>query len=83
MSPLASGNWNNNANAGVFYRNWNNNRSNDNNEYGFRVARPDSVSILTFRRERLETKGACHPARQGEIRLAGRSSILGRKSAHA
>lgn len=38
-----SGNWNNAANAGVFYRNWNNNRSNDNNNAGFRAA--DYVSI--------------------------------------
>jgi len=35
---LASGNWNNAANAGVFYRNWNNNRSNDNNNIGFRAS---------------------------------------------
>jgi hypothetical protein len=32
-----AGNWNNAANAGVFYRNWNNNRSNDNNNNGFRA----------------------------------------------
>jgi hypothetical protein len=35
---LASGNWNNAAKAGVFYRNWNNNRSNDNNNIGFRAS---------------------------------------------
>ena len=35
---LASGNWNNAAKAGAFYRNWNNNRSNDNNNIGFRCS---------------------------------------------
>lgn len=38
LFPMASGNWNNAANAGVFYRNWNNVRSNDNNNVGFRAA---------------------------------------------
>ncbi len=37
-----SGNWNNAANAGVFYRNWNNNRSNDNTNNGFRSCDYDS-----------------------------------------
>lgn len=35
---LASGNWNDAAKAGAFYRNWNNNRSNDNNNIGFRCS---------------------------------------------
>ena len=43
LLPIASGNWNNAANAGVFYRNWNNNRSNDNNNYGFRASDYASV----------------------------------------
>ncbi|WP_415034861.1 hypothetical protein [Azonexus sp.] len=38
LFPMASGNWNDAAKAGVFYRNWNNNRSNDNNNVGFRAA---------------------------------------------
>lgn len=38
MFPICGGNWNNTANAGVFARNWNNNRSNDNNNNGFRAA---------------------------------------------
>lgn len=38
LFPIASGNWNNAADAGLFYRNWNNNRSNDNNNYGFRAS---------------------------------------------
>ena len=45
MFPLGSANWNNGSNAGVFYRNWNNYRSNDNDNYGFRACdyfpRPD------------------------------------------
>lgn len=36
MFPHVGGNWNNNANAGLFYRNFNNNRSNANNNYGCR-----------------------------------------------
>lgn len=44
--PIASGNWNNAAKAGVFYRNWNNNRSNDNNNVGFRAC--DYAACLTF-----------------------------------
>ena len=39
---MASGNWNNSANAGVFFRNWNNDRSNDNNNVGFRSADYDA-----------------------------------------
>jgi len=35
---MTAGNWNESANAGVFYRNLNNNRSNDNNNNGFRAA---------------------------------------------
>lgn len=46
LFPIAAGNWNNGANAGVFYRNWNNHRSNDNNNVGFRAS--DYVACLTF-----------------------------------
>ena len=38
MFPIVGGNWNNNANAGVFYRNFNNNRSNDNTNNGCRAS---------------------------------------------
>lgn len=38
MFPLASYNWNDNTNAGVWYRNFNNYRNNDNNNVGFRAA---------------------------------------------
>jgi hypothetical protein len=37
MFPLCAGNWNNTSNAGVFCRNWNNNRTNANNNNGFRA----------------------------------------------
>lgn len=47
--PIASGNWNDAAKAGVFYRNWNNNRSNDNNNIGFRAADYNADSDLKFR----------------------------------
>lgn len=36
FKKLVAGNWNNTSNAGLFYRNLNNNRSNSNNNYGFR-----------------------------------------------
>ncbi|MGJ9460135.1 hypothetical protein [Oceanobacillus sp. CF4.6] len=36
--PLRGGNWNNGANAGVFYLNLNNERSNSNSNIGFRSA---------------------------------------------
>ena len=48
LSPLASGSWNNAGGAGVFYRNWNNNRSNDNNNVGFRAADYDAFADLTL-----------------------------------
>lgn len=46
LFPFASGYWNNGSKAGVFYRNWNNNRSNDNNNVGFRAS--DYAACLTF-----------------------------------
>ena len=49
LFPIASGNWNNTSNAGVFYRNWNNYRSNSNNNYGFRAADYFADPVLTFR----------------------------------
>lgn len=48
LFPMASGNWDNAGNAGVFYRNWNNNRSNDNNNVGFRAADYDAFADLTL-----------------------------------
>ena len=38
LVPYASGNWNNAANAGVFYRNWDYPRSSVNSYCGFRCA---------------------------------------------
>lgn len=38
LVPLSAGNWNNGSNAGVFYRNLNNNRGNSNNNYAACVA---------------------------------------------
>lgn len=39
MLPIAGGNWNNNANAGVFTVNLNNTSGNANNNYGARAVR--------------------------------------------
>ena len=36
MAPLSSGNWNNSSSAGSWYLNLNNNRTNSNNNIGFR-----------------------------------------------
>lgn len=48
---MSAGNWSNAANAGVFYRNLNNNRSNDNNNAGFCAAdysfKPDTTKVDT------------------------------------
>ena len=43
MFVIASGNWSNGSDAGVWNRNWNNHRTNSNNNVGFRAAayRPD------------------------------------------
>lgn len=38
MFPIASGNWSNGSNAGLFYRNFNNYRSNDNNNAAARAS---------------------------------------------
>jgi hypothetical protein len=38
MLSVCCGNWNNAASAGLFYRNFNNNRSNDNNNASFRAS---------------------------------------------
>lgn len=38
--PICGGNWNNTGNAGVFYVNLNNPRSNANDNIGFRSALP-------------------------------------------
>ena len=38
--PIAGGNWRNTSNAGVFYLNLNNTRSNSNSNIGFRSALP-------------------------------------------
>ena len=46
LFPIASGYWNNDTSAGVFHRNWNNNRSNDNNNVGFRAS--DYAACPTF-----------------------------------
>lgn len=47
----SAGNWSNSANAGSFYRNLNNNRSNDNNNNGFRggdyFSIPDTTEVDT------------------------------------
>ena len=62
MFLIGSGNWNNGSNAGVFARIWYSFRSARGSGVGFRCAFSDSVSILTFLLEILETKGVSYPA---------------------
>lgn len=64
LVPNFAGNWNNGADAGVFNRNFNNNRSNDNNNVGFRAA--DCGSSLRVQKGQTGTIGIECPAR-GEI----------------
>ena len=57
------GNWNNGANAGVFYLNGNNARSNSNTNIGFRPALASFVTICGLRLSRnSKAKGTHFPA---------------------
>jgi hypothetical protein len=51
---LSSGNWNNSSNAGVWNVNWNNNRTNSNNNVSFRC---DYNSVLKPRKRTVELQG--------------------------
>jgi hypothetical protein len=53
---LSGGNWNNDSNAGVWNVNWNNNRTNSNNNVGFRC---DSNSVLKPRIKRAVELQGC------------------------
>jgi hypothetical protein len=55
---LASGNWNNAAKAGVFFRNWNNYRTNANDDIGFRCA-DYFAKLLTTLNEYTGNIGVC------------------------
>lgn len=57
------GNWNNGANAGVFYLNGNNSRSNSNTNIGFRPALAFFVLVCGLRLSRnTKAKGVYFPA---------------------
>lgn len=68
--PLSCGNWNNTSNAGVWYLNWNNNRTNSNNNTGWRC---DCISSNRAIADSGRT-GIGYPA-LGEI---GRNLLFGR-----
>lgn len=55
--PIAGGNWNNGANAGVFYLNLNNLRSNSNSNIGFRSALPLQCQISRRSKDVLPVQG--------------------------
>jgi hypothetical protein len=79
LFPNASGYWNDSSNAGVFYRNWNNYRSNNNNNYGFRAADYVSIpDILWQEREDWRHRELSVPP-LGEICLSWLSSIFGER----
>ena len=70
MAFLSSGNWNNSSNAGVWYANLNNNRTNSNNNIGFRS---DSGSPR-IRQRMGGTKGdAFRPVAVTAVELAAKS----------
>jgi len=66
MCPLSCANWNNTTISGVSARNWNNWRSNSNNNTSAR-ARIDSASNLTCQQGKTGAKGAIHPGGYAEI----------------
>lgn len=84
MCPIAGGNWNNGANAGVWALNLNNVRGNSNNNVGFRAdsatprtlhgARPGDGGAKgdAFRCE--STSQAVGSAKSGGLRLSGSNS---------
>ena len=60
---IRGGNWNNGANAGVFYFNGNNSRANVNWNVGFRSALAFFVIVCGLRLSRnSKAKGTCFPA---------------------
>ena len=59
MFSVTCGNWNNSANAGVFNRNFNNNRTNDNNNASFRAS--DYSSIPKISQENIGDIGVTFP----------------------
>ena len=61
------GNWNNGANAGVFYLNGNNSRSNANTNIGFRAALALFVYFLRAKaQQKHQGKRDAFPGRQGQ-----------------
>ena len=64
-SKLRGGNWNNQANAGVFELNLNNARTNANGNIGFRAAflRSPSNNVMLIYRESCRLMGLCDSVR--------------------
>ena len=61
------GNWNNGTNAGVFYLNGNNSRSNSNTNIGFRYALALSAYVLRAKAlQEHKGKRDAFPVRQGQ-----------------
>ena len=84
MCPIAGGNWNNGANAGVWALNLNNVRGNSNNNVGFRA---DSVTPHTPQGDGgtkgdavRRAAGGIHPsaaAKSGCLRISGSNGSSG------
>jgi hypothetical protein len=75
------GNWNNGANAGVFYANGNNSRANTNTNLGFRSALPPSQILQTqgFAFSTEVIKGSVSPTcTAGRKKLAAYTAGTGR-----
>lgn len=75
MCPIAGGNWNNGANAGVWYLNLNNVRGNSNNNVGFRA---DSVAprMPVIHIGNGGTKGDAVRCAAGTVPVAAKSACL-------
>lgn len=57
---MTAGNWNNGSDAGVFNRNWNNNRTNNSNNVSFRAS--DYLSIPDIPTGKTGDIGSVRPA---------------------
>lgn len=75
--PIAGGNWNNGASAGVFALNLNNLRSNSNNNIGFRSALPSYARSERRLRTQLQREGIKESA-SAPGRDAGEKSLCGK-----
>lgn len=73
--PICGGNWNNTGNAGVFYVNLNNTRSNSNSNIGFRSALPSMSEPGRLRTSR-QYEGIKESASAPDVRQEKNGTML-------